>query len=303
MMRLGFTTLAQMMAAAPHSKSGKEQIDELAAWSIFDEWRLYGANRRLAFTFKQRLFLWAASVGYRAYERIVADTLVWEVDDPHNVLADLRSARANYIFAIWHNRLLGAVSYFERFHTRVQYGMRMAALVSESFDGELIARSIRDCNGENVRGSSSHNAVAGLKHAVDELGKGLNLCVTGDGPKGPRYEFKPGAIMAAKLSGKPIVPVVWSCSRTLQTRKSWDQFMVPLRHARMKLYLGEPTYIAQDASTRDVALARRALETRLQEITARADAETRIVRQIPAPRKNERLKQRKVQVVAQDKRM
>ena len=291
------------MAAAPHPKPSIQESDELAAWSTFDQWRLYGANRRLAFTFKQRALLWLASVGYRAYERIVADTLTWDVDDAHGVLADLRSGRANYIFAIWHNRLLGAVSYFERFHVRVQYGMRMAALVSESFDGELIARSIRDCNGENVRGSSSHNAVAGLKHAVEELGKGLNLCVTGDGPKGPRYEFKPGAVMAAKLSGRPIVPVVWSCSRTLQIRKSWDQFMVPLRHARMKLYLGEPTFVAQDASTREVALARRMLDAKLGEITAKADAETHIVRQLPAPRENERLKRRKVEMVAQDKRM
>jgi lysophospholipid acyltransferase (LPLAT)-like uncharacterized protein len=278
-------------------------MDEDLFWQHYENWRLYGANKRLAFTLKQRAFLMLASMGYRAYERIVADTLTWEIDDPHNVLADLRSARANYIFAIWHNRLLGAVSYFERFHTRVQYGMRMAALVSESFDGELIARSIRDCNGENVRGSSSHNAVSGLKHAVDELGRGLNLCVTGDGPKGPRYEFKPGAIMAAKLSGKPIVPVIWSCSRTLQMRKSWDQFMVPLRHARMTLHLGEPTYVAKDASTRDVALARRLLETKLGSITQRADLQTRIVMQFPAPRENERAKLRKLQTVAQDKRM
>lgn len=291
------------MAAAPKLKPEVTQGDELAAWGIFDQWRLYGANRRLAFTFKQRFLLWLASVGYRAYERIVADTLVWEIDDPHGVLGHLRRASANYIFAIWHNRLLGAVSYFERFHTRAQYGCRIAPLVSESFDGELIARSIRDCNGENVRGSSSHNAVAGLKHAVEELGKGLNLCVTGDGPKGPRYEFKPGAVMAAKLSGKPIVPLVWSCSRTLQIRKSWDQFMVPLRNARMKLYMGEPVFIAQDASTRDVAQARRTLESKLQEMTSRADADTRIVCQLPAPRKNERLKRRKEVAVAQDKRM
>ncbi len=277
--------------------------EELTAWQHYENWRLYGANKRLAFTLKQRAYLMLASIGYRAYERIVADTLVWDVDDPHGVLADLRSARANYIFAIWHNRLLGAVSYFERYHTRVQYGVRVAALVSESFDGELIARSIRDCNGENVRGSSSHNAVSGLKHAVEELGKGLNLCVTGDGPKGPRYEFKPGAVMAAKLSGKPIVPVVWSCSRTLQTRKSWDQFMVPLRGARMTLHLGEPTYVAKESSTREVALARRLLESKLGAITELADRQTRIVWQIPAPRENEKAKLRKLQTVAQDKRM
>lgn len=277
--------------------------EELNAWKSYENWRLYGANRRLAFTLKQRVLLMLASIGYRAYERIVADTLVWEIDDPHGVLADVRRARANYIFAIWHNRLLGAVSYFERFHTRVQYACRIAAFVSESFDGELIARSIRDCNGENVRGSSSHNAVAGLKHAVDELGRGLNLVVTGDGPKGPRYEFKPGAVMAAKLSGRPIVPIIWSCSRTLQTRKSWDQFMVPLRHAQMTLHVGQPEYVSKDATARELATARRALEARLGGITEQADRQTRITWQIPAPRENERTKLRKVQIVAQDKRM
>lgn len=278
-------------------------MNELEAWRVFDQWRLYGDNRRLAFTLKQRVLLWMVSVGYRAYERIVADTLDWRVEDPQGVLKSLREQKSNFIFAIWHNRLLGAVSYFERHFTRVQYGCRIAAFVSESFDGELIARSIRDCNGENVRGSSSHNAVAGLKHAVDELGRGLNLVVTGDGPKGPRYEFKPGAIMAAKLSGKPVVPIIWSCSRTLQMRKSWDQLMVPLRAASLTLYLGTPTYVAPDAGNREIAQARRNIERELLAMTEKADQKTRIVWQIPAPRVKEHVKLRKAQAVALDKRL
>lgn len=278
-------------------------MNEPEAWQAYDRWRLFGGNTRLAFTLRQRALLWLASAGFRAYERIVADTLHWRVEDPHGVLRALRERSANFIFAVWHNRLLGAVSFFERHYTRVQYAARVAALVSESFDGELIARSIRDCNGENVRGSSSHNAVSGLKHAIDELTRGLNLCVTGDGPKGPRYEFKPGAIMAAKLSGRPIVPIVWSCTRTLQMRKSWDQLMVPLRHATMRLELGRPMSVPSDAGTREIALARRAVEASMLEMTVRADRATRIAWQIPAPRERERHKLRNAQSVGPQKRL
>jgi hypothetical protein len=273
--------------------SGVSPSGEEAAWRAYDDWRRFGGNTRLDFTLKQRIQFALASIAFRTYVRCIADSLVVRVHDPCGIDGALRRGGANFIFSVWHNRLIGAIIYFERFHARARYSFRVAPLVSESFDGELIARCVRDCHGENVRGSSSQNAVAGLKRAIDELERGLNLSVTGDGPKGPRYEMKPGVIVAAKLSGKPIVPLVWSCSRTLQLRKSWDQLMVPLRHATVELSLGEPLHVAKDAGPRDIALARRELERRQNELTLEADRQTRITWQIPAPRANERLKARK----------
>lgn len=286
------------MSAAP-----SQPLSESAAWQAYDQWRLTGGNRRLAFSFKQRVLIALASAAFRVFSRFVSDSLHWEIDDPHDVDRRLRRQESNYIFAVWHNRLIGAVSYFERYHTRVQRDQRLGPLVSESFDGELIARAIRDCQGENVRGSSSHNAVAGLRQAVDALKGGLSLFVTGDGPKGPRYQLKPGCIMAAKLSGRPIVPVIWSSSRALQFRKSWDQLLIPLRGARMHLTLGAPLFVDEGASAREIATARRELEAVMQTMAREADSRTRIARLIPPPRANEKTKLRKVQQVAAERRM
>lgn len=278
-------------------------MSERAAWQAYDQWRLTGGNRRLSFSFRQRLLIALASAAFRVFSRFVSDSLQWDVDDPHGVDRCLRRQESNYIFAVWHNRLIGAVSYFERFHTRVQRDQRIGPLVSESFDGELIARAIRDCQGENVRGSSSHNAVAGLRQAVDALKGGLSLFVTGDGPKGPRYQLKPGCIMAAKLSGRPIVPVIWSASRALQFRKSWDQLLIPLRGARMHLTFGAPLYVAEGAAAREIATARRELEAVMQAMAAQADSHTRIARLIPPPRAKEKTRLRRAQPVAAMRRM
>lgn len=275
---------------------------EAQAWAEVDNWRFVGANSR-SFSWRQRLVIALASAGFRAYERVIGDGMHWNLHDPFGIDDTMRRGQGSFIFSIWHNRLIGAISFFERFHTRVRHSFRIASLVSESFDGELIARSIRDVNGENVRGSSSHNAVAGLKQAVEELKRGMNLCVTADGPKGPRYELKPGAIMASKLSQRPIVPFVFSCSRAMQFRKSWDQLLIPLRKARMDLYLGEPLTVPQDAKPREIATARREVERRMQRLTELADRDTRIIWQMPAPRPNEQVKLRKSPQVALDKRL
>ncbi len=136
---------------------------ESAAWDQFEAWRLFGGNKRLDFNWRQRALLTLASWCFRSYQRFVTDSLSWNLHDPYGVDDAIRRKKQNFILAVWHNRLIGAISFFDRFHVRVQYSSRIGPLVSESFDGELIARSIRDVNGENVRGSSSRNAVAGLE--------------------------------------------------------------------------------------------------------------------------------------------
>jgi len=276
---------------------------ESAAWDQFEAWRLFGGNKRLDFNWRQRALLTLASWCFRSYQRFVTDSLSWNLHDPYGVDDAIRRKKQNFILAVWHNRLIGAISFFDRFHVRVQYSSRIGPLVSESFDGELIARSIRDVNGENVRGSSSRNAVAGLRHAVAELRSGLNLCVTGDGPRGPRYRLKPGVIMAGKLSGIPIVPLVWSCTRALQMRRSWDQALIPLRYSTLNVYFGEPLWVGAEADANAIAIARREVELRMRKLTEQADLDTRIAWQIPAPRAHELTKLRKLPSVAMEKRL
>ena len=60
-----------------------------------------------------------------------------------------------------------------------------------------------------------------------------------DGSTGPPHEFKPGAIMLARLSGSPVVPISFACSRGVHLR-TWDRLLVPLPFSRIALEVGEP---------------------------------------------------------------
>ena len=65
---------------------------------------------------------------------------------------------------------------------------------------------------------------------------------TADGPNGPKYEFKSGAVLMAKIGGTPMVPVACAADRAWYLRR-WDNFMVPKPFARLVLAVGHPIQI------------------------------------------------------------
>ncbi len=112
---------------------------------------------------------------------------------------------APYILAFWHGQL---------FLMPYAYpGRRIAILISEHRDGEFISRTMNRFGFATVRGSTSRGGAAGLRDAVRHVRSGFDAAFTPDGPRGPRHVVQPGVIAAARLSGAPIVPVAFSCSK------------------------------------------------------------------------------------------
>jgi hypothetical protein len=67
-----------------------------------------------------------------------------------------------------------------------------------------------------------------------------------DGPKGPAWKFKPGALLLAQLSQRPIVPMTYFASRAWKV--SWDGFVIPKIGSRIVIAVGAPVYIARGLS-------------------------------------------------------
>jgi lysophospholipid acyltransferase (LPLAT)-like uncharacterized protein len=110
-----------------------------------------------------------------------------------------------YILAFWHGRLfLMPYAYT---------GRRIAILISEHRDGELISRTMHRFGFATARGSSTRGGAAGLREIVRMIRAGSDAAFTPDGPRGPREIVQPGVIAAARISGAPIVPVTFSCSK------------------------------------------------------------------------------------------
>lgn len=260
-------------------------------WRALDQWRKYGEQGPGKFTLAEKLRLGAMSVGTRLLLRLAGSTLRVSSSGDEGFREDLLYSRRSFIFLAWHNRVAGLLTYHDLFgRRRVDY--RLETIVSASRDGEPLARLIRENGGGVIRGSSSRDGVAALKQAIDRIRGGFNLGTVGDGPRGPRYELKPGPILLGKLTGLPIIPFTWACNRVAQLHRAWDQMMIPLPFAGIEYRFGQPLQIPADAGPRELVQARREMEARLQALTQWADARTGVAWQIPKPKPGEVLKRR-----------
>ncbi|HEV8375990.1 MAG TPA: lysophospholipid acyltransferase family protein [Candidatus Polarisedimenticolia bacterium] len=130
------------------------------------------------------------------------------------ILEDLRGQGRPFILAFWHGRL---------FLMPYAYpGSRIAILISEHRDGELISRTMRRFGFVTARGSSTRGGAAGLREILRRMKDGFDAAFTPDGPRGPGEIVQMGVIAAARLSGAPIVPVAYSCSKKNSSNRGTD---------------------------------------------------------------------------------
>jgi lysophospholipid acyltransferase (LPLAT)-like uncharacterized protein len=135
-----------------------------------------------------------------------------------------RKDSAPGIYCFWHRSLLGAAHYYRNW--------RIAILISRSYDGELIARTVEKLGFTAVRGSSSRGGSAALLAARDEFRKGSNVAFTADGPRGPVYKAKPGAVRLAQMTGAGYVGAFYVHPVSAWKLKSWDEFLIPKPFSR-----------------------------------------------------------------------
>jgi lysophospholipid acyltransferase (LPLAT)-like uncharacterized protein len=144
------------------------------------------------------------------------------------------------IFCLWHNRLAISMLVHRR-HPR-----KLAALVSASKDGALLAAVMGRFGVEQVRGSTSRRGPQALLEMSSRAKLGYDLAVTPDGPRGPRYVVQKGVIALAQVTGLAIVPVTCNTRRKI-CLKSWDGFQIPLPFSRCELILNQPILVPREA--------------------------------------------------------
>jgi lysophospholipid acyltransferase (LPLAT)-like uncharacterized protein len=205
----------------------------------------------------------AAAVIYGCI-RVVAATIRFKWHDRAGLFQ--QSTPQPVIYAIWHNRLALSLILFQRYPQRLQPQRRMAAIVSASKDGALLARVLEHFRVQPVRGSTSRRGPQALLELTTWAERGFDLAITPDGPRGPRYVVQEGAVALAQLTGQPVVPVSYYLAWKVRVR-SWDGFQVPLPFSRCDVYLGEPVTIPRNASDPERETLRLRLEERLQALT------------------------------------
>jgi lysophospholipid acyltransferase (LPLAT)-like uncharacterized protein len=140
----------------------------------------------------------------------------------HEAVDALYREGRHIILAFWHaQQLMIPLGY---------RGTGSTVLISQHGDGEIIARIIARFGHQAIRGSSTRGG-AGALRALIKLGRsGRDVVVTPDGPKGPRQVAKPGVVQLAKVTGLPIVPLAFACSKKNSSRAgivSWSPIHSP----------------------------------------------------------------------------
>ena len=192
-------------------------------------------------------------------------SLRFEVNDGSGIFFSTEPPE-KIIFAIWHNRLALALILYQRYVARRDRSRRLAAMVSASKDGGMLARVLEYFRVEPVRGSSSRRGGQALREMVSWYERGHDLAITPDGPRGPCYTVQEGVIATAQLTGLPIVPVSYRLNWKVRV-KSWDRFQVPLPFARCEINTGRLMRVPREASEADRETLRQQLEQTLRSIT------------------------------------
>ena len=105
----------------------------------------------------------------------------------------------------WHQHLLMAARFI--CSNRIA-GMKPGFMISPSVDGQAPTMLAELYGAHVVRGSGSYTGVRAVRGVYNAIVKeGISPTITPDGPRGPRFEMKPGAIFTAQISGKAVVPI------------------------------------------------------------------------------------------------
>lgn len=135
------------------------------------------------------------------------------------------------IAVTWHSELFIAPQVYRKLRKR----QKTSAIISQHFDGELIAKTLSFLNVSPLRGSSKKGAKAVLIAAINSLKNNFSVMITPDGPKGPRYSMSDGAIALALRSNLPLMVVNYQADNYWQL-KSWDKFVIPKPFTKLDIY-------------------------------------------------------------------
>ena len=109
------------------------------------------------------------------------------------------------IIAFWHGQqLMMPLAY---------RGSGASILISQHRDGEIIARIMDRFQFQAVRGSTTRGGTRALRKLLQVCREGRDLVMTPDGPKGPARKVQLGVLYVAKMTGMPILPLVYACSK------------------------------------------------------------------------------------------
>ena len=174
----------------------------------------------------------------------------------------LIAEKKNFVVAFWHGSML--LGWF------LHRGKNSAALVSKSKDGDLLSNVLTNWDFEVARGSSHVGGGEALIILLKSAEDGYIIAITPDGPTGPIYKMKPGAVITAKKSGIPLFLLGIGNSKK-RILKSWDKFEIPKFFSKSVAVYSDPIFINADLSYDETSKKIEECEVLLNKLQTKAE--------------------------------
>ncbi len=243
---------------APHPASRQGTSAGVAAlWN-----RVYRFSDLSHYGVRDRCIIRAADVFFYLLIRIICSTLRWEVRGREHLDGVLASGHRP-IFTSWHVCTLSATWFWRN--------RGIVVMSSTSRDAEYTGRVIKRFGYGTARGSATRGGGRALAEMADCLDNGMEAGFTIDGPRGPAYVAKPGAVILARHTGQAILPFHISAIRYIEL-PSWDRLQIPVPFTRAVTLIAEPIYVPRDATSEEIAAKQAALQSALDSVRRDAEA-------------------------------
>ena len=167
-----------------------------------------------------------------------------------------------YIYAFFHEVMLFPAYYWN--------WPEMHILISDHRDGEMITQVVKRLGFGVVRGSTTRGGARALREMTMRIDQG-NLCVTPDGPRGPRRHVHQGLAYLASRTGLPVVGAGMAFQDPWRA-KSWDRFCVPRPYSKAACVTPAPVFVPPDADRDTLEDCRAEIERRMQTASLEAEA-------------------------------
>ncbi|MFC7291091.1 lysophospholipid acyltransferase family protein [Hirschia litorea] len=210
-----------------------------------------------------------------AYMALMVRTSRWQIEG-EDVLKDHFENNKGAILAAWHARIFVMSVLPAKITSRWKTAENpISMIISQSRDGAFITQAAVHLNLNPIRGSAANKkkkdkdkgGTEALRLATKALKKGGIVCMTPDGPRGPREEAGLGPIRIAQLTNTPII--LWGVSAAPSKRmKTWDRLVLPGLFSKGAVVFAGPMEVPRSGDAEQLRLE---LETRLRDVTRRAD--------------------------------
>jgi lysophospholipid acyltransferase (LPLAT)-like uncharacterized protein len=214
------------------------------------------------FSLRQQIFLWLISWSTYLAIALIGPTLRYSISWEEPPTPPDATFEKPVIYSFWHRAVFASAWLWRK--------TGIAVMVSRSFDGEYIARTIEKLGFVAVRGSSSRGGAQALLSLKSRLEQGNLVAFTIDGPRGPKYVAKPGPVLLSRASAFPMAAfyVALSDAWVLNT---WDALMIPKPFSKALVRFSAKVRVPAEADDTQMTKFHQQLQAALERVTRFAE--------------------------------